>query len=77
MYNNKLNAWGKESDKPIILNEYTKQKIISEKIALKNNSLIFRTNFFGKSKKKNTFSDWIYNSFLSKKKNLLIFRHCI
>ena len=68
MYNNKLNAWGKESDKPIILNEYTKQKIISEKIALKNNSLIFRTNFFGKSKKKNTFSDWIYNSFLSKKK---------
>lgn len=48
--------------KNVIKNYYTYTKIQSEKIALKQNSLIFRTNFFGRSldKKRMSFSDWIY-----------------
>lgn len=59
----------KESDKLSILSNYSSQKIIAEKIYLKNKSIIFRTNFFGKGLgKKKSFSDWVYNCFKSGKK---------
>ena len=52
-----------------IKNFYTKSKINSEKIASNMNSIILRTNFFGKSFNLNraSFSDWIFNSFKNKK----------
>ena len=52
-----------------IVNYYTKTKVMSEQIANKVNALILRTNFFGKSlsKKRLSFSDWIFKNL--KKKN--------
>ena len=67
MYNNeKLND--EKSSK--IKNYYTLSKIKSEKLAMKVNAIVLRTNFFGKSltKKRISFSDWIYNSIKDKKK---------
>ena len=58
-----------------ILNNYTFSKYISEIYASKINSLILRTNFFGKSNsnKKLSFSDIIINS-LNKSENIYLFR---
>ena len=64
MYNAPFNKKiSKENAKPIIFNHYTKTKVEAEKICLSNQSLILRTNFFGKSlTDKKSFSDWIYQS---------------
>ena len=53
-----------------IKNYYTLSKIKSEKIASSLESVILRTNFFGKSyvKSRSSFSDWIFNSLKNKKK---------
>ena len=50
-------------------NYYSKTKLMSEKICLKVNSTVLRTNFVGKSKnkKRTSFSDWIYKSLIMKK----------
>ena len=61
MYNNeKLN----DEKNSKIMNFYTLSKIKSEKLALKIDSIILRTNFFGRSltKKRASFSDWVYYS---------------
>ena len=61
MYNNeKLN----DEKNSKIRNFYTLSKIKSEKIALKIDSIILRTNFFGRSltKKRASFSDWVHYS---------------
>jgi len=56
-----------ESQKPKINNNYTKTKLQAEKICKKNQSLILRTNFFGKSTvKKKSFSDWVFKNMLGK-----------
>ena len=66
LYNSKIPS--KESDKIKIYNNYSLQKFLAEKICLKNESLIFRTNFFGKSISKNkSFTDWIFDNFRSNK----------
>ena len=53
-----------------IFNYYAKTKLLGEKLLAKKNSCILRTNFFGKSKSKNTksFTDFIYCNILNKKK---------
>lgn len=53
-----------------LINNYSKTKYNAEKQALKTNAIILRTNFFGKSKtkKRNSFSDWIVKSLKSKNK---------
>lgn len=67
-YNNKNYFKNIESTKNYF-NYYTYTKLMVEKECLKNNSIIIRTNFFGKSNsKKKSFTDWIYQSFKSKKK---------
>ena len=48
VYNLKKNMFGKENFNNNPLNEYTKQKILAEKICIKNSCLIFRINFFFK-----------------------------
>ena len=59
----------KETSKIFTKNNYSKHKRMAEITCLKNNALIFRTNFFGKSISKNkSFSDWVVESFKSKKK---------
>ena len=63
------NIYHSENSKIKIQNHYTKQKILSEKICEKNNCLIFRVNFFGKSENKSknnklSFTDWIHKMFL-------------
>jgi|688.fasta_scaffold412361_2 dTDP-4-dehydrorhamnose reductase len=64
--NKKLNS---ENSKIVINNKYSKQKLDSEKICLKNNALIFRTNFFGKTKSmSSSFTNWIFKKFKQKKK---------
>ena len=45
---------------------------MSESICLKNKALIFRTNFFGYSKKGITFSQWAINKFKNKEKFILV-----
>ena len=51
------------------MNNYCKHKRMSEIVRIRNNALVFRTNFFGKSLSKNkSFSDWVINAFQSKKK---------
>lgn len=68
-YNNKKGNPSKETSQIYINNNYCKHKRMSEIICNRYKALIFRTNFFGKSLSKNkSFSDWIYNSFKSKKK---------
>ena len=68
-YDYKLNN---EKNKKVV-NYYTKSKIKSEEISKDINSLILRTNFFGKSLSKNriSFSDWIYKSLKKKQKIFL------
>jgi dTDP-4-dehydrorhamnose reductase len=64
--------YSKENSKLTVYNNYSYQKLKAEKIYTKNRSIIFRTNFFGKGTGLNeSFSDWLYNSFKSKKKFFL------
>jgi dTDP-4-dehydrorhamnose reductase len=64
--------FSKENSKLTIYNNYSNQKLKAEKIYNKNKSIIFRTNFFGKtSGSRESFSDWLYDSFKSKKKFFL------
>jgi len=65
---NKLST---ENDNIKINNKYSKQKYLAENICSKNNSIVFRTNFFGKSFSKNSFTDWVYNSFTHNEKFFL------
>ena len=67
MYDNFSLRSCNENSIPYVNNYYTKTKIMSEKICLKNNSLVFRINFFGNSKKGMTFSKWVISKFNSKK----------
>lgn len=67
-YKNKKNT---ETDKITILNYYAKSKLLAEKYC-DFESLILRTNFFGKSHHKNSFSDFVYRSFRYKKKITLL-----
>lgn len=66
LYDASSNINNKENSIPKINNIYSKHKYMLEKICLKNNCLILRTNFFGKYK--NNFSNWIYKKFVSKNK---------
>ena len=64
--------YSKENSKFTTYNNYSYQKLRAEKIYTKNNSIIFRTNFFGKGVgSRKSFSDWLYNSFKSNKKFFL------
>ena len=68
-YNSRKNSLSSETSKIFLINKYCKHKRMSEIISLKNNALILRINFFGKSISKNqSFSDWIYKAFQNKKK---------
>ena len=64
MYNNKNS--NSELSKPIIFNEYTKQKLNSEKICKKNKALVFRINFINQNK--NNFFGWLIKQSILKKK---------
>jgi dTDP-4-dehydrorhamnose reductase len=73
-YDSKKISPNKEDSKLKIFNEYSKQKFLQEKICTKNNSLILRTNFFGRNlTKKKSFSDWIFKSF-NKNKEFSLFK---
>ena len=63
------NSAGKnnENSKKYFFNYYSKTKYLSDKIAYKQ-ALVLRTNFFGFSNRKNTFTNFIYKSFKSKKR---------
>lgn len=63
-YDTKLN---KENSKIFLNNNYCTHKRMAEIECLKKNCLVFRINFFGKSIKNKSFSDWVYYSF--KKRN--------
>jgi len=69
VYSKKKNIPSKETD-IVITNYYSKTKFLGELAALKNDSIIIRTNFIGKqsSLKKLSFSDWVYRSMLGNKK---------
>ncbi len=56
-------------DKRKCVNYYTKTKLMAEKVCLKSNCTILRTNFVGKSLAygRVSFSDWIYHSIKKKK----------
>ena len=71
LYDSKTRRASYEIDKIKINNEYSRQKRMAEKICLKYKSLIFRTNFFGKSGKK-TIDNWLYLN-LKKKKKIYLF----
>tara|TARA_Y100000389_G_C17455070_1_gene517572 strand:+ start:165 stop:1034 length:870 start_codon:yes stop_codon:yes gene_type:complete len=72
LYNKKNNKKNNENSKIFILNTYCKHKRMAEHICLKNKALVFRTNFFGKSfQKTKSFSDWVFQSFKTKKKTYL------
>lgn len=68
VYNSKnLSYYNNENDfSKKFINYYSKTKIISEKICLKegkNEVLIFRTNFIGRSySTKKSFTDWLYKN---------------
>jgi dTDP-4-dehydrorhamnose reductase len=69
LYDSKKKKFNSESSKFVINNKYSKQKLISEKICLRNNALIFRTNFFGKGQSTHSsFTDWIFKKFKKKEK---------
>lgn len=73
MYNFR-NIYHDEKSKIKCLNYYTTQKIKSEKICLKNKSLIFRTNFFGKKNKSTSnLTDWLFKSFTQQNKKFYLF----
>lgn len=67
-YNQKRKKSSKEVSKIFLINNYCHHKRMAELICIKNKSLVFRTNFFGKSSSNKTFSDWIFDSFRKKKK---------
>ena len=68
-YSQKGKKPSSETSKIFMINNYCKHKRMAELECIKNKSLIFRTNFFGKSESKNdSFSDWIFKAFKSKKK---------
>jgi len=67
-YNQKGKKSSKEVSKIFLINNYCYHKRMAELKCIKNKSLVFRTNFFGKSPNNKTFSDWIFNSFRKKKK---------
>jgi dTDP-4-dehydrorhamnose reductase len=68
-YNQKNKKKSSENSKIFLMNNYCLHKKMAETICLENKSLIFRTNFFGKSISKNkSFSDWIFQAFKSRKK---------
>ena len=71
LYDSKLNVENKEITNVKFNNIYAKHKYLAENTCLKNKSLIFRTNFFGKNKKNIT--NWIYNQFRSKNKKFYLF----
>jgi dTDP-4-dehydrorhamnose reductase len=62
-------------NKAKIFNYYAKTKLLGEKLLENKNSCIIRTNFFGKSKNKNSqsFTDFIYKSILKKKEIFLYY----
>jgi dTDP-4-dehydrorhamnose reductase len=64
MYDHFFQSKNTEKIKPKINNNYTRQKLTAEKISLKINSIVLRTNFFGftKNKKNQSFSDWLYDN---------------
>lgn len=75
VYDGKINVENKENTKISLNNEYSRQKYSAEKICLKNNAIIFRTNFFGQNSRKKGFSDWLYKVFSSKKvKKIYLFK---
>ena len=67
-YNQKKNKPSKEVSKIFLINNYCIHKRMAELECIKNKSLIFRTNFFGRSIKNKTFSDWIFYNFKKNKK---------
>ena len=62
---------GNEYNKPIIQNEYTRQKVNCEKECLKNNSLVIRINFINKNKR--NLLGWLVSS-VKKNKKLILFK---
>ncbi len=69
IYNPKKNIKNKENMNFKSINVYSKHKKEAEKICIRNNSLVFRTNLIGKSlSKKESFTDWIENNLRLKKK---------
>ena len=69
LYNGKIRKGNNENSKIFLMNNYCKHKRMSEINCVKNNALVLRTNFFGKSlSKKKSLSDWIIYAFKSKKK---------
>ena len=72
-YNGKKKKRSNENSKIFLMNNYCKHKRMSEITCVKNNALVLRTNFFGKSlSKSKSFSDWVINAFKSKK-NIYLF----
>ena len=67
VYNPKKNKLSTENNNYNPINVYSMHKLKSEKICIKNNSLIFRLNILGKSKSnKKSFSDWIFKNLVRK-----------
>ena len=68
-YNKKEKNGNTERSKIYLMNNYCKHKRMSEITCIKNNALVLRTNFFGKSlSKSKSFSDWVIKAFNSKKR---------
>lgn len=71
IYNPKKNIKNKENKSYKPLNIYSKHKIYSESLCIKNSSLVFRINLIGKSlSKKNSFTDIIFKKLKNKEKIL-------
>tara|TARA_B110000027_G_scaffold132656_1_gene159303 strand:+ start:1182 stop:2075 length:894 start_codon:yes stop_codon:yes gene_type:complete len=69
LYDGENTIKNKETSRIYTVNNYSKHKRMAEIVCLKNDALIFRTNFFGKSVSKNiSFSDWVVIAFKSQKK---------
>ena len=69
LYDSKNIKLHSENSRTTIKNKYAKQKLEAEKICMSNNALIFRTNFFGKTKSSTpSFTNWIFTKFKQKKK---------
>ena len=67
LYNGVRRVKNNENSRIFLLNNYCKHKRMAEISCLKNDALIFRTNFFGKSLSQNkSFSDWVIHSFKNK-----------
>lgn len=69
IYNPKKNIRNIEKNKFRPVNIYSKHKLMSEKICLKNKALVFRINLIGKSHNKNDkFTDWIFHNLTNNNK---------